>query len=271
MPKLYSITSTGKTGLFSFITWCFYGWSLSHIHHTKLWGKQALIKISSQNISDDKLIKISCNNFVFRFPKNPCKRSYQSCPGTINAPQIQRRSVPVNHTTNTEQQNCTSLSRSTECFKQLTVPESLRWQMFLSWGRHKNFAVRSCRSNWSHWSWKWSRVGCTNARRNWGSVLEEWETDNESNSTLPASTESWQPPEPVLESWEPPDPGFNRIINESDLDSEDKVNFGAVIDQESPINCPFMDYEAVESEEGSEITNSEEEEAIPPHKRGQRT
>ena len=100
---------------------------------------------------------------------------------------------------------------------------------------------------------------------------EEWETDNESDSTLPASTESWQPPDPALESWEPPDPGLNRIINESDLDSDDNVDFEAVIDEESPINCPFIDYEAVESEDGREITDSEEEEAIPPRKRGRRT
>ena len=100
---------------------------------------------------------------------------------------------------------------------------------------------------------------------------EEWETDNESNSTLPASTESWQPPDPALESWEPPDPGFNRIINESDLDSDDNVDFEAVIDEESPINCPFIDYEAVESEDGREITDSEEKEAIPPRKMGRRT
>ena len=100
---------------------------------------------------------------------------------------------------------------------------------------------------------------------------EEWETDNESDSTLPASTESWQPPDPALESWEPPDPGFNRIINESDLDSDDNVDFEAVIDEESPINCSFIDYEAVESEDGREITDKEEEEAIPPRKRGRRT
>ena len=48
------------------------------------------------------------------------------------------------------------------------------------------------------------------------------------------------------------------------------VNFEAVIDEESPINCPFIDYEAVESKDGTEITNSEEEEAIPPRKRGRR-
>ena len=97
---------------------------------------------------------------------------------------------------------------------------------------------------------------------------EEWETDNESDSTLPAC---WQPPDPALESCEPPDPGFNRIINESDLDSDDNVDFEAVIDEESPINCPFIDYEAVISEDGREITDSEEEEAIPPRKRGRRT
>ena len=98
---------------------------------------------------------------------------------------------------------------------------------------------------------------------------EEWETD-ESDSTLPASTESWQPPVPVLESWEQLDPGFNRIINESDLDSEVNFNFEAVIDEESPFNCPFLNYKVVESEDGSKITNSEEE-AIPPRKRGRRT
>ena len=97
---------------------------------------------------------------------------------------------------------------------------------------------------------------------------EEWETDNESDSMLPASTESWQPLDPVFESWEPPDPGFNRIINESDLDSDDNVDFEAVIDEESSINCPFIEYEAVESKDEREITDSEEEEAIPPRKRG---
>ena len=70
---------------------------------------------------------------------------------------------------------------------------------------------------------------------------------------------------------EPPDPGFNRIINESDLDSEDNVDFEAVIDDESPINCPFIDYEAVESGDGREITDSAEEEATPPRKRGRLT
>ena len=100
---------------------------------------------------------------------------------------------------------------------------------------------------------------------------EEWETDDESDKTLPASTESWQPPDPVLESWEPPDLGFKRIKTESVLDIDDNVEFEAVIDEESPINCPFIDYEAVESEDGREITDSVEEEAIPPRKRGQRT
>ena len=100
---------------------------------------------------------------------------------------------------------------------------------------------------------------------------EELGSDNESDSTLPASTESWQPPDPFLESWEPPDPGFNRIINESDLDSDDNVVLEAVIDKESPINCPFIYYEAVESENGREITDSEEEEAITQPKRVQRT
>ena len=100
---------------------------------------------------------------------------------------------------------------------------------------------------------------------------EEWESDNESDSTLPASTEIWQPADPVFESWEPPDLGFNRIINESDLDSDDNVDFEAVIDEESPINCPFLDYEAVESENGMEITDSEDQEAIPPRKRLQST
>ena len=104
----------------------------------------------------------------------------------------------------------------------------------------------------------------------WGGTNGK-DPDNESDSTLPASTESWQPPDPALESWEPPDPGFNRIINESDLDSDDNVDFEAVIDEESPINCPFIDYEAVESEDGREITDSEEEEAIPPRERGRRT
>ena len=86
-------------------------------------------------------------------------------------------------------------------------------------------------------------------------IREEWETDNESDSTLPASNESWQPPVPALECWVPLDPGFNSIINESVLDSEGNVNSEAVIDKESPINCPFIDYEAVESEDGSEITD----------------
>ena len=99
---------------------------------------------------------------------------------------------------------------------------------------------------------------------------EEWESDNESDSTLPASTEIWQPHDPVLESWEPPDPEFNRIINESDLNSDDNGDFEAVIDEESLIICPFLDYEAVESEDGREITDSKEEEAIPPHKRVRR-
>ena len=100
---------------------------------------------------------------------------------------------------------------------------------------------------------------------------EEWETDDESDKTLPASTESWQPPDPVLESWEPPDLGFKRIKTESVLDIDNNVEFEAVIDEESPINCPFIDYEVVESEDGREITDSVEEEAIPPRKRGQRT
>ena len=65
---------------------------------------------------------------------------------------------------------------------------------------------------------------------------EEWETDNDSDSTLPASTKRWQPTNLALESWEPPDPGLNRIIKESDLDSEDNVDFEAVIDEGSPIN-----------------------------------
>ena len=90
---------------------------------------------------------------------------------------------------------------------------------------------------------------------------EEWETDNESDSTLLASTGSWQPP----------DPSFNRIINKSDLNSEDNVDFEVVIEKQSSINCPFIDYEAVEFEDGSNITDSEEEEAIPPRKRGHRT
>ena len=63
---------------------------------------------------------------------------------------------------------------------------------------------------------------------------EEWESDNESDSTLAASSKSWQSPDSVLESWEPTDPGFNRIINELDLDSDDNVDFEAVIDKESP-------------------------------------
>ena len=62
-----------------------------------------------------------------------------------------------------------------------------------------------------------------------------------------------------------------RIIKQSDLDSDDNVDFEAVIDEESPINCPFIDYEAVESEDGREITDSEDEEAIPPRKRVQST
>ena len=48
---------------------------------------------------------------------------------------------------------------------------------------------------------------------------EEWEGDNESDSTLPT------------ESWQPPDPGFNRIINESDLNSEDNVDFETSTDE----------------------------------------
>ena len=100
---------------------------------------------------------------------------------------------------------------------------------------------------------------------------EEWESDNESDSTLPASTENWQPPDSVLESWEPPNPGLNRIINESDSDSDDNVDFEAEIDKESPINCPFIDYEAVESEDGSKVTDSEEEEAILLRKRVRHT
>ena len=87
---------------------------------------------------------------------------------------------------------------------------------------------------------------------------EEWETDNESDSTLPASTESWQPPDPAREIWEPPDTGVNRIINESDVNSDDNVDFEAVVDEESPINCPFIDYEAIEFEDGREITDSGE-------------
>ena len=98
----------------------------------------------------------------------------------------------------------------------------------------------------------------------------KWETDNKSDSTLPASTENWQSPDTTVESWEPPDPGFNRVINELDLDSEDNVNFEAVIYEKSPINCPLIDYEAVVSEDGGEITNSEDEEAIPMSKRRQR-
>ena len=100
---------------------------------------------------------------------------------------------------------------------------------------------------------------------------EEWETDKDSDSTLPASNKRWQSLDLFIESWEPPDPGLNKIINESELDCEDNVDFEAVIDKESPINCPFIDYEAVESEDGREIINSEEEEAIPPRKRGRRT
>ena len=52
------------------------------------------------------------------------------------------------------------------------------------------------------------------------------------------------------------------------MDSDDNVDFEAVIDEKSPINCPFIDYEAVESEDGRKITDFEEEEAIPPCKRG---
>ena len=42
---------------------------------------------------------------------------------------------------------------------------------------------------------------------------ENCEGDNESNTTLPASTESSQPPVPAVK----------RVINEQDLDSEDSV------------------------------------------------
>ena len=55
------------------------------------------------------------------------------------------------------------------------------------------------------------------------------------------------------------------------MDSDDNFDFEAVIEEESPINCPFIDYEAVESEDGREITDSKEEEAIPARKRGRRT
>ena len=58
----------------------------------------------------------------------------------------------------------------------------------------------------------------------------------------------------------PLDPGFNRILDESNLASDDNVDFEAVIEEESPITCPFIDFEAAESEDGSEITDSEEEE-----------
>ena len=69
---------------------------------------------------------------------------------------------------------------------------------------------------------------------------EEWEPDNELESTLHASKDCLQ--SPLL--------CFSRINNESDLDSEDNVDFQAVINEKSPTNCPFSDYEAVELEEG---------------------
>ena len=60
---------------------------------------------------------------------------------------------------------------------------------------------------------------------------DDWENDNEWDNTLPASTESLQPP----------DPGFKRIINVRDLDSEDNVDFEAVIDEYSVTSGPFID------------------------------
>ena len=56
---------------------------------------------------------------------------------------------------------------------------------------------------------------------------EEWETDNESRSTLPASKVGSHPIPTVK------DRGCNRLINEPDLDSEHKVDFEAVFDKES--------------------------------------
>ena len=68
---------------------------------------------------------------------------------------------------------------------------------------------------------------------------------------------------------QPADPGIERKLNEPDLDSEDNVNWNAIIDNQSPTNCLFIDFDAVESDERGEITDSEEEEMIPPCKKGQ--
>ena len=57
-------------------------------------------------------------------------------------------------------------------------------------------------------------------------------------------------PSMKVESHLIPDSTFNSLINELDLDSDDNVGFEAVIDEESPINYPFIDYENVESEDG---------------------
>ena len=60
---------------------------------------------------------------------------------------------------------------------------------------------------------------------------QEWETDNESDSTVAASTESLQPPDPALEYWELLDTGFNKIIKESDFVSDNNFDFEEVIDK----------------------------------------
>ena len=74
---------------------------------------------------------------------------------------------------------------------------------------------------------------------------EDSEIHNDSLSTLTVSTELWKQSSPTTENWQPTDPGFKRIINESDLDIEDNVDFETVIDEQPPTNCPFIEYEAV--------------------------
>ena len=56
--------------------------------------------------------------------------------------------------------------------------------------------------------------------------------------------------------------------DKSDLDGEVRVYFEVVIGAQSPTKCPFKDYEAVVSDEGSEITDFEKEEATQPRKKG---
>ena len=98
---------------------------------------------------------------------------------------------------------------------------------------------------------------------NWSDNDVEWDYENsvDFSDLQPSSSPEWDnsfvvpqsSPETNTQSshtWQPPDPGFltAELINDSDIESNDIVNFDASSDENSSPDNPFINFEASESE-----------------------